>query len=276
MNSSELTVPAIYTGTIRHRRMTPVEHALDYQIYYFYLDIDDIDSCLSISRLLGRKRYYPFSYQEENYFSGKQENSGPTSLRGKIRQFIRQKTGTDFSGKIMLLTQLSVFGYCFNPVSFYYCFDNDKSLRYVLADINNTPWDERFCYCLSWQNNQKVQRFEFQKSFHVSPFNPMDMNYDWRLTSPSETLAIHMENFVASEKHFDATLALKRKPFNAQTVRNLAFQFPLMTLRITWGIYWNALLLWLKRTPFYNHPDSTNSTTQLSHKAEAQNGKLIN
>ena len=270
--SSVGTQAALYLGTIRHRRMTPVEHAMNYRIFYFYLDLDSLSQTFAVSALLGFSRWKPFSFQEKHYFRTQDSEWSDLGLKQQVQRYVREQTGHSINGKVMLLTQLSVFGYCFNPVSFYYCFDQDNTLRYVLADINNTPWDERYCYCLEWQPGERHQ-FIFEKTFHVSPFNPMDMVYDWRMTAPGEHLAIHMESLQQGKKHFDATLALDRHELNAANVRRILWQFPLMTAKISAGIYWNALKLWLKKAPFYDHPDTLPSTEpKPSHKAEAPHG----
>lgn len=245
---------------------------MNYRIYYFYLDLDSLTQAFATSSLLGFSRWRPFSFQEKHYFRSQDTEWAGLTLKQQIHRYVLETTGTELNGKVMLLTQLSVFGYCFNPVSFYYCFDEQGTLRYVLADINNTPWDERYCYCLEWRAGNR-QQFVFDKDFHVSPFNPMDMVYDWRLTSPEERIAIHMESHQQDKKHFDATLTLERHDLSAANLRRILWQFPLMTAKISVGIYWNALKLWLKKAPFYDHPNTLPSTQpKPSHKAEAPHG----
>ena len=83
----------------------------------------------------------------------------------------------------------------------------------------------------------------------------MDMQYDWRFTSPSDLLTVHMNNFNNSEKVFDATLSLEKKPLTATNCARALTIFPFMTLKVISGIYWEAFRLFIKRTPFYTHPE---------------------
>ncbi|MBM4224410.1 MAG: DUF1365 domain-containing protein, partial [Gammaproteobacteria bacterium] len=137
--------------------------------------------------------------------------------------------------------------------------DKDEHLETVVAEITNTPWDERHAYVLevgkAEQVGAQVLRWQFEKAFHVSPFLPMDMRYDWRFSQPGDTLNVHMENWKDGLAQFDATLTLRREPLTARSLGRALLAFPFITLKVSALIYWQALLLLLKRTPFFTHPD---------------------
>ena len=126
------------------------------------------------------------------------------------------------SGPIRVLTHLRYFGYIFNPVTFYYCFDESGTqVETILAEITNTPWKERHAYVLpaaSARRDERVMHFQFDKEFHVSPFWPMDMHYDWRFTAPEERLHVHMENWREDRRAFDATLTLERESISSASL----------------------------------------------------------
>lgn len=178
-----------------------------------------------------------------------------------VRDLVKSETGSSPGGPIRLLTNLSYFGYCFNPVSFYYCFDeDDQQVEAIVAEVNNTPWGERYCYVLSEKMNQGKaanKRYSPAKEMHVSPFMPMDIDYDWRFSSPAEHLSVHMENSRKGRKIFDATLEFKRSEINAGSLARVLLFYPLMTLKIVFAIHWQALRLWMKRVPVYDHPAKT-------------------
>ena len=97
-------------------------------------------------------------------------------------------------GPVSIITHLRTFGYCFNPVSFYYCWDEDKKTPHTLmAEITNTPWHERYAKCFKLdQLKDQTTTHEFKKEFHVSPFIGMDINYDWRFKGPAEHFKVDM------------------------------------------------------------------------------------
>jgi DUF1365 family protein len=190
----------------------------------------------------------------------RQDHLGDPSvpLDQAVRDMVAAETGERLTGPIRLLTQLSYFGYVFNPVSFYYCFNEDDTLlETIVAEVNNTPWGERHCYVLPQTMNQGQaghKRYFPDKEMHVSPFMEMDIDYDWRFNTPSDQLTAHMENERGGQKIFDATLMLERKEISAAALASVLIRFPLMTLQIILAIHWQALKLWLKGAPVHDHP----------------------
>jgi len=176
-----------------------------------------------------------------------------------------KRTGRRPEGAIRLLTHLRYFGYIFNPVSFYYCFDpEDKAVETIVAEVNNTPWGEQHCYVLDPKDDvgkHSVMRFKPQKQMHVSPFMPMDIDYDWRFGSPAKDLTVHMENHREGHKLFDATLLLQRREISQSSLAAVLLKFPLMTLKVIVAIHWQALRLWLKGVGLFDHPDKNSAST---------------
>lgn len=122
------------------------------------------------------------------------------------------------------------------------------------AEVNNTPWDERHSYVLDGPRNRGWLHTQFDKRFHVSPFNPMEMRYHWRSNTPERKLILHMENTSDGDKVFDATLSLSAQPLNAKNLNRHLLRYPFMTIKVGLSIYWQALRLYFKGVPVHSHP----------------------
>ena len=176
-------------------------------------------------------------------------------LVDEVRRRIREETGENHTGPIYLLANLRYFGIQMNPIACYYCYSEDESrLEYLVAEVNNTPWDERHSYVLRGPETGQWLKAGFDKVFHVSPFNPMDMQYRWRSNLPDKRLVLHLANESGGETVFDATLALKARPMTTRALNTQLLLYPFMTAKVALAIYWQALKLFLKGVPLHAHP----------------------
>ena len=182
------------------------------------------------------------------------------SLDESVRSTVYEKTGKKLQGPIRILTHLRYFGYCFNPVSFYYCFDkDDNEVELIMAEVTNTPWQERHSYIISDKGKKnKALTANLNKEFHVSPFWDMDHDYEWIFSYPQKKLGVTMKNFKNKNKVFDATLLLNRRQFSFKNLFYYIMMFPLITMRIVFRIHWQAAKLWIKGATFYTHPSKIN------------------
>ena len=243
----------LYTGRIRHRRHFPRPHHFRYRTFLMYLDLDELDDVLGGRLLWSHRRPAPARFKRRHYLG-----DPAVPLKKAVQQLVEEATAHRPAGPIRLLTHLQYFGYCFNPVSFYYCFDESgTTVETIVAEINNTPWNERFSYVLSDRSHagpSGQRHFQFRKQFHVSPFMGMDLEYAWHFTAPGRTLAVHMDNLDHGRRIFDATMTLKRREISTWNLNLALGRHPFITFHTVAAIYWQALRLWLKRTPFFNHP----------------------
>ena len=244
---------AVYTGWVRHRRHRPHPHAFRYRLYLMYLDLAELDRVFEGRWLWSNGRRNVVEFRRSDFFG-----DPALPLDEAVRRRVQEETGQRPAGPIRLLTQLRIFGHSFNPVSFYYCYAADgETLEAVVAEITNTPWKERHAYVLRAERAERhgsALGWRFDKEFHVSPFVPMQRGYRWGLQAPGPELRIHMDVDDAGTPEFDATLVLERRALDGATLARALLRYPLMSLKVVAAIHWQALRLWLRRNPVYDHP----------------------
>jgi DUF1365 family protein len=210
-------VSAVYEGTIRHRRFAVRGHAFRHRIALAYFDL------------------------ERPPRGGRLVRFEPSDYLPAAR--VRELAGDE--GPVRLLAAPRSFGHCFNPIALYYCFDRDEALRHVVAEVTNTPWGERHAYVMPAGGSD-----DLQKALHVSPFMGMDHTYSMRAVAPGETLSVHVESRRSGRLAFDATLKLRRRPFNRRRLAGAS----LRTLAL---IYAHAAALKLKGVPVHPRPEAS-------------------
>ena len=250
---------AIFRGKVRHRRFQPKEHKFSYRLYLNWIDLDEVKKAFNIPLILSCGRLPAIiKFNRKHYMSPETEN-----LKKTVLDRIENDLGFRPEGKVCILTTIQYFGLCYNPVSFYFAYDRDGTPAAVASEINNTPWDQRFTYC---HDLRKGKRHRFKKEFHISPFMPMEMDYTWFFHLEDEKIFINMQNFENGKLVFDATLKLAKQNFSVPAMIKSAILYPLMPVKIMAGIYYHAFRLWLKTTPFHEHPENNIESKEYSHE----------
>ena len=253
----------LYEGSVRHRRMGTPNDEFHYPLFMAFLDLDELPELFD-GRLLWSARRPALAWFRRSDYLG----DARVPLREAVGELVAKRTGIELDGPIRLLTHLRYFGHCFNPVSFYYCYDAAaERVRAVVAEVTNTPWGERHAYVLpvgaaTHHGSTHVLQGQFAKVLHVSPLMGMNHTYDWRLSEPSERLSVHIESLGGDGKRvFDATLSLCRSELTPRALRHVLTRYPALTIRLTARIYAHALRLRLRGATYHPHPERSPATS---------------
>jgi DUF1365 family protein len=238
---------ALYVGTVRHRRKKTPRHEFTHRVWHALIDLDELPRVAQRMRWLSHNRFNLTAFDDRDHMGSK-----PEAVRSKLERWLRSRGVETEIAQVSLLTHLRVFGHVFNPVSFFFCRDRDDVLRYVVAEVNNT-FGETFCYLL--RSGGSVTRQEREKVFHVSPFQPVDGSYRFRVAAPGETMAAHIDLVRDGASVFEATLHAERRPLTDSSLFRTVMRHPHTGLRTLALIHYQALRLWLKRAPFSAKPE---------------------
>lgn len=240
----------IYAGTVRHTRRTPVVHDFTRRLFMLLVDLDEVDQLFARRWLWSATRPAPARFDRRDY-----PGDPATPLADWVRDLVEQRAGERPGGPVRLLTHLRWWGKWFNPISIYYCYAEDAvTLRFAVAEVTNTPWRERTHYVLDARDGARVHRGAMEKDLHVSPFLPMDMRYEWRLTAPGRALGAHFDVLRDGQVVLDVGLAMRRRPLTRASMARLLVSHPPMSWAVLAGIYGNAFRLWRKGVPYHPRP----------------------
>ncbi len=242
---------AIYRGFVRHRRFTPRRHEFRYPLFMVFLRLDELDNLANRSWLFGTRPWHWARFRRGDYLGDAQ-----VSLEAAVKQKIAAASGLtpeELQGDVYFYGHLRYLGFYFSPLNLYFL-GQDGVMRYMVAEVSNTPWNERHYYVIDLGNLAP-----HAKEFHVSPFNPMQQRYTWKVTPPGgnrRKSMVHLEVSQADEKAplFDATMVMKQRPLNHKSLLRVLLSTPAQTLSMVAGIYWQALRLYLKKVPLHAHP----------------------
>jgi DUF1365 family protein len=251
----------LYRATVMHNRLEPKQHRFHYNVFMFYIDLDETGLLRKKLWMFSHNRFNFFSFRDREHLQLSAENPDKNkSTKQHILDYLLQNGIDLIDGKIMLLTNLNVLGYNFNPVSFYFCFDESQQPVCCIAEVGNT-FREMKPYLIK-RENLAVDTFQLntKKYFYVSPFIDHDTDFDFNLTIPNEKLKIKIDDYKEGRRFFISTLTGNKKVLSNWNLFKYMVRFPFITLKIVTLIHWNAVLLWLKKIAY--HPKSANQHLQ--------------
>lgn len=214
-----------------------------------FLDLDEVEALDDLAPLWRAEKRAPISFRRHDFLEG---GRGP--LQTAVLELVQSRTGHRPGGPVRLLAHHRSLGWVFNPIALYYCYaDDGETLEAVVADVTNTPWGESSAYVIDARAGLEALPAQ-AKALHVSPFLPMDLDYTFQLTAPGERCGFSVTAQRGETVVFRAGFALRRRKLTRLGVARMLLRHPLMTHRVSLGIYARAAGLWLRRVQLVPHP----------------------
>ncbi len=248
---------ALYLGRVRHRRLGEPAHEFDYPVWFALVDLDELPELDRNLSFFSHNSFNLTGFDDRDHMG-----PGPGSVRDKLEVWLRSRgIDTEF-GRIELLTHLRILGHVFNPVSFYFIRDAEDRLCHAVAEVNNT-FGEAYCYLLEVEGESI--RHEEDKRFHVSPFQPVDGRYRFRITEPGKRMTAHIDVLRDGGRVFDTTLTVKRRDLVSSSLFKTVARHPHLGLWTLTLIHYQAVRLWLKKAPFFSKPQPPEGAWRTRH-----------
>jgi len=237
---------AVYEGELVHRRTDP-SHGFRWRIAMPLIDLTEIDDVVAQHPLWSRERANAVSFRRDDFLGER-----ASDLDAAVRDMVERNAGIRPAGPVSMLAHVRTWGWLFNPITLYYCFDaTGTRVEHAVADVTNTPWKDRHAYVLGTPG-----RHDVDKAMHVSPFFGMDQRYRITYDEPTEDLHVAISVHEADTAVFSAALRLRRHPISREALGRVLWRYPLLTMRVSAGIHTHALRLWSKGATVHRHPVS--------------------
>ena len=243
----------LYKAKVMHHRLAPKVHNFHYNVFMFYLDLDEIDSLSQNLKFMSRNSFNLFDFRDKDHLQLPKENPDTSkNIRQHITDYLQTNGVFIGNGRIMVLTNLCTAGYQFNPVSFYFCYDEQEQPVCSVVEVCNTFREMKPYFLGADTKTGDAFKLNTEKYFYVSPFIEMDTNFDFGLHIPGEKLNARIDDYDKEGKHFFiSTLTGTRKPLTDANLLLYFISFPLITLKVIGLIHWQAMKLWLKKIPYH-------------------------
>ena len=255
---------AIYAGDVVHARTRPRRHRLHYRVFSLLLDLDELDGLSQRLRLFGHNRPAVFSLWDKDHGDG---DTG--ALRPWVERQLRN-AGLDLGRpRIEVLCYPRIWGYVFNPLTVYFCHEEQSgALSAILYEVSNT-FGERMTYVIAVTGPTDAVRQRAPKLHYVSPFVPMDARYDFLIRPPAERVTVRIDEADDDGHFLRAVFSGRRKKLSDRALFALLFAYPLMSLKVTAAIHFEALRLWLKGVPVFRHSRAARRIDSIVVRPEA-------
>ena len=256
----------LYRSLVMHHRLEPKDFRFHYNIFMFYIDLDELDEIVSKFWFISRNKFNVFNFRDKDHLQLPKENPDESkTTKQHIQDYLRINGVELKDPKIMLLTNLCTFGYQFNPVSFYFCYEKnlnpppqgeEQRVRSCVVEISNTFHEMKPFFIGNENWDGKKFHLNTTKYFYVSPFIDQDANFDFNIEVPGNKMNIRIDDFKENRRFFISTLTGTKKELTNSRLMWYSIRFPFITLQVIGLIHWNAFKLLLKKIPHRKKKES--------------------
>jgi DUF1365 family protein len=258
----------IYTGLIKHKREKPRKNGFKYNVYFMYLDLDELEELQKKFFFFSLNKWNVFSFYDKDHFKFVDYDLPlkQTISREKIKydsqKYIGKNTRERIEimveelnlgfklSKVYIMTNLRNFGYIFNPVSFYYCFDEAGRLKAMFSEVNNTFHDQKMFYIPIDNLDAKIFSSSEKKNYYISPFTGLENVLHWEFDVPDTNMLMKINSIKDGQIELSTRTEGERKELTNLSLIFLVLRYPLYTMMVMYRIHWQALKLFLKKVPF--------------------------